>query len=74
LAAARRPIGPLAAGEHPKVVQEMVGHQSVQVTLELYNRLMPEVGLKERAAAHPDPVLTPSAHCGQHLGQMDQGW
>jgi hypothetical protein len=30
LAAARRPIGPLVAGEHPKVVPEMVGHQSVQ--------------------------------------------
>ena len=51
----------------------MVGHQSVQVTLELYNHLMPELGLKKRAAAHPDPVLAPSAHCGQHLGQMEQG-
>ena len=66
-------MAPLAAGEHPKIVQEMVGHQSVPVTPTLCHQLMPELGLKKRAAARLDPVWAPSADCGQHGGQIARG-
>ena len=45
----------LEAGEHPKVVQELLGHSSVVVTLDTYFKVMP--GLKERAAEKPDGIL-----------------
>ena len=48
----------LAAGEHPKVVQETLGHSSVQLTLDTYSHLLPDMGLKERAAARLDALLT----------------
>ena len=47
----------LAAGEHPKVVQELLGHSSVQLTLDAYSHLVPDLRLKERAAARLDEVL-----------------
>ncbi len=47
----------LAAGEHPKVVQELLGHSSVQLTLDTYSHLVPDFRLKERAAARLDEVL-----------------
>jgi integrase len=62
----------LAVGEHPKVVQEMLGHQSVQVTLDLHSHLMPELGLKERAAARLDAILAPAENCGQNCGQTGE--
>jgi hypothetical protein len=49
----------LAAGEHPKVVQEMLGHSSVQLTLDTYSHLVPDLKLKERAAARLDALLGP---------------
>ena len=39
----------LAAGVHPKVVSERLGHSSIQITLDLYSHLIP--GIQE-AAAH----------------------
>ena len=36
------------------------GHPSVQVTLDLYSHLMPDLSLKEPAAARLDAVLTPA--------------
>jgi integrase len=47
----------LAAGEHPKVVQEMLGYSSVQLTLDTYSHLLPDLGLKERAAARLDAIF-----------------
>jgi hypothetical protein len=35
----------------------MLDHQSVQITIDLYSHLMPELGLKERAAARLDAVF-----------------
>ena len=69
----------LAAGEHPKVVQETLGHSSVQLTLDTYSHLLPDMGLKERAAARLDALLTepsqPSVeeNPGQNPGQNGQG-
>ena len=51
----------LAAGEHPKVVQETLGHASVQLTLDTYSHLLPDMGLKERAAARLGALLTAPA-------------
>ncbi len=64
----------LAAGEHPKVVQEMLGHHSVQVTVDFYSHLMPELGLKERAAARLDALLAPEKekNSGQNSGQTSE--
>jgi integrase len=47
----------LAAGEHPKVVQELLGHSSIQLTLDTYSHLLPDLKLKERAAARLDALL-----------------
>lgn len=38
----------LKAGEHPKVVQELLGHSSIQVTMDIYSHVDPEI--KTRAA------------------------
>ena len=39
----------LKAGVHPKVVQEMLGHASISITLDLYSHIAP--GMQEEAAA-----------------------
>ena len=71
----------LAAGEHPKVVQETLGHASVQLTLDTYSHLLPDMGLKERAAARLDALLTAPAqpltepvleNPGQNPGQNEE--
>jgi integrase len=33
----------LAQGDHPKVVQEMLGHARIAVTLDLYSHVMPSL-------------------------------
>lgn len=38
----------LAAGEHPKVVQELLGDSTITVVLDTYTHVVP--GLKEKAA------------------------
>ena len=45
----------LAAGEHPKVVQELLGHAQISMTLDTYSHVAPEI--KERAAAKIDDFL-----------------
>ena len=59
----------LALGEHPKVVQEMLGHSQVSLTLDTYSHLIPSLGLKERAVERLDSVLS---DCGQNCGQTEQ--
>lgn len=42
----------LEANEHPKVVQEMLGHASITLTLDTYSHVLPEI--KQAAAAKLD--------------------
>jgi integrase len=45
----------LKQGVHPKIVQERLGHYSIQMTLDIYSHVMP--GLQESAAAQFDEIL-----------------
>lgn len=45
----------LAAGEHPKVVQELLGHSNISLTLDSYSHVLPT--LQKQAAAKMDALL-----------------
>ena len=47
----------LKQGIHPKMVQERLGHSSIQMTLDTYSHVAP--GLQEAAAARFDAVVIP---------------
>ncbi len=46
----------LANGEHPKVVQEMLGHFSITLTMDTYSHVMPD--MQEQSAARLDALLS----------------
>lgn len=48
----------LAAGEHPKVVQERLGHSSIALTLDVYSHVIP--AMQERATQLLDTLLESS--------------
>ena len=45
----------LAAGVHPKIAQERLGHSSVSITLDTYSHVLP--GMQEDAVAKVDAAL-----------------
>jgi integrase len=45
----------LAAGVHPKIAQERLGHSSIGITLDLYSHVLP--GMQEDAVAKVDAAL-----------------
>ncbi|MFO8143504.1 MAG: tyrosine-type recombinase/integrase, partial [Dehalococcoidales bacterium] len=47
----------LKAGTHPKIVQERLGHASIQVTLDTYSHVAP--GLQQSAAKRFDEIVLP---------------
>jgi integrase len=47
----------LKAGTHPKIVQERLGHASIQITLDTYSHVAP--GLQEAAADRFDELVSP---------------
>jgi len=47
----------LKQGVHPKIVQERLGHSSIQMTLDTYSHVAP--GLQEAAAAGFDKMVLP---------------
>jgi len=47
----------LKQGTHPKIVQERLGHASIQITLDTYSHVAP--GLQEAAANQFDDILLP---------------
>jgi integrase len=48
----------LAANEHPKVVQDLLGHSQISLTLDTYSHVMP--GMREAAASKLARLLTPT--------------
>lgn len=48
----------LKAGIHPKIVQERLGHASIQITLDTYSHVTP--GLQESAAKRFDQAINPN--------------
>jgi len=46
----------LTKAVHPKVVQELLGHASIQITLDTYSHLLPDMG--EKAASAMDDALS----------------
>ncbi len=48
----------MASGEHPKVVQERLGHASIALTLDTYSHVVP--GMQERASERLDELLGPA--------------
>lgn len=55
----------IAQGEHPKVIQNRLGHSSIKVTLDTYGHLFD--GLDEAAAERLDSAFT------QTLGHLPAG-
>ena len=47
----------LKQGVHPKIVQERLGHGSIQITLDTYSHVAP--GLQQAAAAKFDDIVLP---------------
>lgn len=47
----------LKQGVHPKIVQERLGHASIQVTLDTYSHVAP--GLQQAAANRFDDIVLP---------------
>jgi integrase len=56
----------LGQGIHPKVVQEMLGHSSVSITMDLYSHVTPS--LQTEAAQRLDAILRPSLAAVSGLG------
>jgi integrase len=48
----------LSAGVHPKVVQEMLGHSQISLTLDTYSHVLP--GLQDEAAEKMNKLITPA--------------
>ena len=48
----------LVNGEHPKVVQEMLGHASITLTMDTYSHVLP--GMQEESAARLNTLLAGS--------------
>jgi integrase len=45
----------LTKGVHPKIVQEMLGHSSITITLDLYSHVLPD--MQEKAVKAMDDIL-----------------
>ena len=46
----------LVNGEHPQIVQEMLGHASIKLTIDTYSHVLP--GMQEESAARLNELLT----------------
>jgi len=58
----------LSAGVHPKIVQERLGHSSIQITLNTYSHVAP--GLQEAAAQKMDEFLSANAKPEKNVDKM----
>ena len=55
----------LVNGEHPKVVQEMLGHASITLTLDTYSHVLP--GMQEESAARLNALLAGAHRSSDHI-------
>ena len=68
----------LKAGVHVKVVQELLGHATIAVTMDTYSHVLP--GMQEEAAERIAELLAPTRrrHAkhlpGPHNGRMSAVW
>ena len=46
----------LKGGEHPKVVQEMMGHANINITLDTYSHVLPD--MQDKAADRLGALLS----------------
>jgi site-specific recombinase XerD len=46
----------LSKGVHPKVVQELLGHSSIEITLDTYSHVLPSLGNAAADAMDDDLV------------------
>lgn len=60
----------LAKGTHPKVVSDMLGHASVEITLNTYSHVIPS--LHREAASQMDSILSPVATVRLHEGETEK--
>ena len=56
----------MAAGEHPKIVQGLLGHATIALTLDTYSHVME--GQREQATAKLTALLTPTTVAGATAG------
>ncbi len=56
----------LEAGTHPKVVQDLLGHSTIQLTLDTYSHVVP--ALHRQAARTMDRLLSREPHDGTYAG------
>ena len=54
----------LAAGVHPKVASERLGHSKIGITLDLYSHVLP--GMQSEAAARVDDVMREAINRRRH--------
>jgi hypothetical protein len=54
----------LKGGEHPKVVQEMMGHANINITLDTYSHVLPD--MQDRAAPTKQKWRDPESNRGHH--------
>ncbi len=45
-------------GVHPKIVQELLGHANISITLDTYSHVLP--GMREQTAAAIESTLSPA--------------
>jgi integrase len=57
----------LSEGVHPKLVQEMLGHATISITLDLYSHVTPMMAGEDRTGDGRGPSLDPTN--GGDLGQ-----
>ena len=55
LRATRQPVQADKQGIHPKIVQERLGHSSIQITIDTYSHVAP--GLQQAAANKFDDIM-----------------
>ena len=55
----------LVNGEHPKVVQEMLGHASITLTMDTYSHVLP--GMQEESAARLNELLWGADRRADHI-------